>query len=429
MISVKKLRYLDCSFFAKYSKLDISKFYLIEKEKVAFGLFCLAMLLAFFASLRVWFLWSFRDSFPFFCIVLLVPSMLISNSMEKPLFTRKDFLLSVIAFGIILFYQTVLQSDSFIPFVMTFMRLFIFFALFRLSPCYYERFATVICKVLAVLIGLSLFMFFLFHLGLNLPSRNDIFDDTYSFTNYYFFLIRDWAEVGFQIPRFHAVFLEPGHMGTTIILLLATQISKWTRWYNIILIVALVFSFSLAAYGLMTILVFLHMWIKRKKILPKIIAVVSFIAVLVGGSFLYKGGDNMFNQLIVMRLQVKDSGDDIEGNNRVSPRFQTEFDSYVQSSDIFFGRKVNPDIMHGNAGYKVYIYTYGIVGFILCYLSYIIAMYKAPDKRAFIAMLILSLANFWIRAYPFWFGFFISYYLFAMLPTPYILKQKLHYAK
>ncbi len=429
MISVKKLRYLDCSFFTKYSKLDISKFYLIEKEKVAFCLFCMAMLLAFFASVRVWFFWSINETFPILCVALLVPSMLISNSMEKPIYSRKDFFLPSILLGILLIYQRILQTESIIAMVMVLPRLFVFFALFRLSSDYYESFATIIGKVFATIVGVSLFMFFLFHLGLSFPGRNVVYDDTYSFTNYYFFLIRDWAEVDFTIPRFHSVFLEPGHMGTTIILFLSTQIGKWKRWYNVVLIVALVFSFSLAGYGLMTILVFLHMWIKRKRILPKIIAIVCFIALLVGGSFVYRGGDNMFNQLIVMRLQVKDSGDDIEGNNRVSPRFQAEFDSFIQSPDLFFGRKINHDIMHGNAGYKVYVYTYGLVGFILCYLCYFAAMYKAPDKRAFIAMLILSLANFWIRAYPFWFGFFISYYLFALLPTPYILNKKTQYAE
>jgi hypothetical protein len=249
-----------------------------------------------------------------------------------------------------------------------------------------------------------------------LPSCNAEFNDWYYYTNYYFFLLLDGA-LNQIIPRFHSIFLEPGHLGTAVVLLLSTQLGKWKKWYNVVLLVALFVSFSLAAYGLLTIIIFLHLWIKRKKILLRVAASLLLIAAVIGGSFLYNGGDNMLNTLIFMRLEVNDTGDDFKGNNRVSSTFETEYESYMQSSDIFFGRKVDNSIMGGNAGYRVYIYTYGIVGLVLCYLFYIIAMHRAPDTRAFISMLILSLVNFWIRAYPLWFGFFVPYYLFAYLPS------------
>jgi len=401
------------SVFRKYFKYDISALYLIKKERAAYMLFYLGMIFSYFASMCVWFFWPFQNTFPILATAILVVSMLISNSMETPIYNRRDFMIPLVFCAVILFYMVLVNTPTVIGFILVFFKLFIFFALFRITPECFGRFATVLCKTMACLMCVSLPMFVLYLLGFNLPSRNAEFADWYYYSNYYFFLVSDGV-LNEIIPRFHSVFLEPGHMGTAIVLLLATQLGKWRKWYNVILIVSLLVSFSLAAYCLLTIVIFLHMWIQRKKILLKIVAMILFIAAVIGGSFIYRGGDNMLNQLIVMRLQMNETGDDIEGNNRVSSNFDAEFNSYMQSSDIFFGRKMENG--GGNAGYKVFIYQNGLVGFFLCYLFYFVAMYKGPDKRAFIAMMVLSLANFWIRAYPFWFGFFIPYYLFAHLP-------------
>ena len=416
-MTLNKFRYIDFSFIDKYLNIDISKFYLIEKGQIAYLLFYVAMIFAYFASFNVWFMWPFKNVYPILTAMLLVVSMLFSNSMQRPIFNRKDFVIPILSCAVILFYQALMSESTVIGFILIFFRIFIFWALFRIDKNCFEKFATVLCKVLSCLLAVSLAVFVLYLMGFHLPSRNAEFNDWYYYTNYYFFLVSDGV-LNEIIPRFHSVFLEPGHMGTAIVLLLATQMGKWKKWYNIILIVALLVSFSLAAYGLLTILVFLHMWIQRKKIFLKVVAMVLFIAAVVGGSFVYNGGDNMLNQLIVMRLEVSDSGDDIEGNNRVSSEFEAEFNSFMQSSDILWGRKMENTGRGGNAGYRVYIYSYGLIGFFLCYLFYFVSMYKAPDKRAFIAMMVLSLANFWVRAYPLWYGFFIPYYLFAYLSRP-----------
>ncbi len=414
MSFTNRLRYIDLSFFQRFRYLDISRFYLLKKRQIALSLFYAAMLFAFLSSLRVWFCWPFVNNYALFSTMLLVPSMLISNSMDHPIYDRKDAFWPTIFVGIMLLYMLLVQEITVIAFLMLFFRVFVFFALFRISPSFHSHFATLFSKILACMLGISLLMFILFHLGLNLPGRNAEFSETYRFTNYYFFLIRDWGQV-MLIPRFQAYFLEPGHMGTAIVLLLATQVGQMKKWYNIILLIALLFSFSLAAYVLLVIVMLLHLWMKRKRIIAKILFVSVLIAIILGSASVYNGGDNMLNQLIFMRLQMNEEGDDIEGNNRVTSSFQTEYDSFLQSSDVFFGRKVNQDIMHGNAGFKVFVYTYGFVGFILCYLTYFIAMHKAFDRRAFWAMVVLSLANFMVRAYPFWMGFFISYYLLAFV--------------
>ena len=216
------------------------------------------------------------------------------------------------------------------------------------------------------------------------------------------------------IPRFNSVFLEPGHMGTTIIMLLATQIGKWNKWYNIVLFVALLMSFSLAAYCLGVMLLFLRLWIMRKKIFLKFFGLVSFLTIIVGGSFVYNDGDNLLNNLIVMRLEVSDTGDDFKGNNRVSEDFEREFNSFLESSDVLFGRDMDYEGA-GNSGYRVYIYDHGMVGFALFLVFYFFAFKTGKDNRAIITAFVLSLTNYWIRGYPMIFAFVFPYLMISQM--------------
>lgn len=398
--------------------IDLKKFYLIDKQKLVHLLFYSGILLAYLSSMNVSFFWPIRNFYHIIVTMFVVAAMLIANSMEKSIFSRRDFVVPTIACFAILFYQLAVNETLFGAYIVLPFNLFIFFSIFRLDREELPRIATFLCKTMAILMLICIPAFLLYLLGYPLPHRNTDFNEIYFFSNYYFFMIED-GFINEIIPRFHAFFLEPGHMGTAYVLLLATQIGKWKKWYNVVLIFATLISFSLAAYGLFIIVFFLQLWMKKKNVIRKALLFIAIMAAFVGGSFVYRDGDNMLNALIVMRLEMNEAGDDIEGNNRVSEGFLAEYDNYMQSSDIFFGRDM-PKNTFGNSGYRVYIYEYGIIGFILVYTFYVLAMYKAPYKRAFFAMLILSLANFWIRAYPLWFGFFIPYFIMAMQPSFYL---------
>ncbi len=409
----KKVRYLNLSSIKSFKKVDLSRIVSVNKIQLALFFASLGFLLAFYTSLRVWFLWPFENIYSVISSLFLFLSYLLSNSCKERVFTRTDFLVPTIACAIVLIYNLLVNESVPLSYVVFVFQLFIFFMLFRLDKKYHVWLGTILCKSMAVILLLSLPMFLLYLMGFPLPSRNAEWHNLYYFSNYYFFLISD-ANLLDLIPRFHSIFLEPGHMGTAIVLLLSTQIGRWNRWYHIIMLIALFMSFSLAAYVLLLIVVFLHLWIQRKKIFAKALGIVALVGAIVGGSFIYNEGNNMLNQLIVMRLEINRTGDGIEGDNRVSQNFKSEFDSFMQSSDIFFGREMD-NTTFGNAGYRVYLYENGIIGFILVYLFYIVSMNKGIDRRTFYAMLFLSLVNFWIRAYPLWFGFYIPYYILAYI--------------
>lgn len=305
------------------------------------------------------------------------------------------------------------NAQNLVPYVIATSSILTYYCMFCIDKKLAKKALDHICKGFAAFLILSIFTFLLYLIGFNLPSTSTVHGN-YSYTNYLLFLLDDRELWSILLPRFNSVFLEPGHMGTTIVMLLAAQIGNWKTWYNIVLFIALLLSFSLAAYCLGVILMFLRLWILRKKIITKIIILIASIAIIVGGSFIYKDGDNMLNTLIVMRLELNESGDDFEGNNRISEDFEKDFNNFLESSDILFGREMDYTGW-GNSGYRVYILDYGIVGLISFLIFYFFAFGTGTDKRAIIAAFILAMTNFWIRGYPMLFAFVFPYFIISQL--------------
>ena len=115
-----------------------------------------------------------------------------------------------------------------------------------------------------------------------------------------------------------------------------------------------------------------------------------------------------------MRLEVSDTGDDFKGNNRVSENFEKEFESFLNSSDVLFGREMDYEGA-GNSGYSVYIYDHGMVGFALFLFFYFFSFRTGKDVRAIITAFVLALTNFWIRGYPMLFAFVFPYFMISQM--------------
>lgn len=409
----QKFRYISRARVRKILLFKRPQLLLLSREKTAASLFSLALLLNFFSSIHVLYLWPVETLCPVLTTPLCLGALLIVQHKRNPLTTRKEVLVPTLLFITVMFYQNFVNDQNMVPYVIALCNAFLLYMFFSLDKESRLRNTELICKVLAGFLVISLTGYLLYLVGFPLPSIPAT-RDNYSYTNHLVFLLDD-RELWTIIPRFHSVFLEPGHMGTTIILLLATQIGQWKRWYNVVLFIALLASFSLAAYGLLVILAFLRLWIMRKAIVMKIILLTAFIGSVVGGSFIYNNGDNLLNQLIVMRLEMKDTGDDIEGNNRVSDDFAKEFDRYILTEEAIFGKDWHSEQWGLNSGYRVYIYDYGLMGFALVLLFYFFSFRTSADKRCIISAFILALANFWIRGYPLIIAFYLPYFLFAHL--------------
>lgn len=392
-------------------KINIGKLYIYERRQIANTLFVTSIFVAFFGSMNVWFMVPLHTYFPILAFLLAMASYMMSRTSEHPLFTESYFLLPTAAFTLLEFYQCTVNSLNINAYISaTFSAMMMFFIL-RYDKGQLDHIATLLSKVLGGFLLVSYPVFFLYIIGFPLPNVNMIFNDGfYSFSNYFFFLIDDRSLFEF-IPRFQSIFLEPTYLGSTCALLLMTQRGKWKKWYNISLMVGLLISFSLAGYAYFIAIIFLNMWIERKKIIKKFLSIIILISAIVGGSFIYNNGDNMLHNLIILRLEIDDG--EMVGNNRVSKDFDTDYESFLQTSDIIFGTDYDYS-KFGDSGYKVFFYDYGIVGIILLYTFYILAFTKYKDYRCMISSIIVMTLVFGVDAFVLWFGRFLPLYIAAM---------------
>ena len=389
--------------------INLSKFYLIQKRAVVKGLFYTGMLLAFFTSLRPWFLWSIHSYYPLFATLLLIAAMLVDRTTSRPVFNRTDFLFPTAAYLLLGFYQAIVDSKNLIGLFMVLFFGFIFLTLFRYGKEELRALSTVLAKAMAILLVPSMFFFFLYLYGFPLSSSNLQYGDAfYTFSNYYFFLIDDRQLFAF-IPRFQSVFPEPSHLGSVCAVLLLAQRGLWRRWWNVVLLVALFISFSLGAYVYLVAIIFLNLWTKGRRIMINLALVAALIASVVIGSFYYNDGDNLVNNLIVLRMEVEDG--EMAGNNRTSEDFDADFDNFMQSSDILFGR--DRQEMFGDSGYKVFIYDNGFVGLLLIIAFFFIAYNPSTNRRAKISAWIVAAMIFGVDAFVLWYGRYLPLYCAA----------------
>ncbi len=389
----------------------LSDLYLIEKEKLATALLYAGMLVAFLGSLNPWFMWMIGSLYPIPAAGLVVSAYLVSNTMQAPIFTRNDFLLPMMALVAFCIYECISMESNVNGYIILIFRFSFLYTLFRLSTDRLPKLMTFICKAMALLLVPSLAGHFFYLLGFPLPCGNAVFSEYYSFSNYYLFLVAD-ADIFHIFPRFNSYFLEPSHIGTACAFLLFTQRGQWRKWYNVVLLATIFFTFSVASYVYLVAIMFFNSWTAGKKVARKLTAVIAFLALATIATFTYNGGDNLVHDLIMLRLEIDDG--EIAGDNRVTGQFEADYENYVESSDIVFGRKFEV-VEFGNAGYRVFYYENGIVGIVLLFAFYFISLMYTPNKRALFAVLSIAALYFWASAFMLWENIYLPLYAAAYL--------------
>ena len=388
-----------------------SDLYLIEKRKLSIVLLYVGMFIAFLGSLNPWFMWGIGNYYPVLASMFVVSSYLVSSTMTKPIFTRNDFLLPFMAFLLFTIYERFSMESNINGYVMLLFKASVFYTLFRLDSEILQKMITFICKAMACLLVPSLFFHCLYLLGFPLPYTNAQFGEFYSFSNYYFFLVAD-IDLFLLFPRLCSYFLEPSHIGTACAFLLFAQRGQWRKWYNIVLLTTIFFTFSLASYIYLVAIMFFNSWSAGKRVFKKLMIVIGILAVSTIATFTYNNGDNMVHDLIALRLEIDDG--ELAGDNRVTGGFEADYDNYVQSSDIIFGRRFEITEF-GNAGYRVFFYENGIIGILLLMIFYVVSMMYTPNKRALTGVLIVAVLYFWASAFMLWENIYLPLYAAAYL--------------
>jgi hypothetical protein len=241
----------------------------------------------------------------------------------------------------------------------------------------------------------------LFLTGVQLPYSVVNFNNgQYWYNNYYFFLYD--LNPYFVIPRFSGIFLEPGHLGMITSLLLYANHFNLRRKEVLVLLVATIFTFSLAAYILLIISISIFLFLKSKK--PVLYIALWFVFLIIGNNFFTKlnNGDNIVNNLIIERLQF-DNGN-LSGDNRFSGSMDSYFEGFLKSDDVYTGigtTKYELLNLEANAGYKVFLVQQGIIGTSLLLFLYLSLVFTSKSKESafFLLIYILSFSQ---RAYALW---------------------------
>lgn len=242
-------------------------------------------------------------------------------------------------------------------------------------------------------------------LFVKLPSFGQFIHPVYKpFLNYIFY-IKTTFEYD-TIPRFNAFFLEPGHQAllSTFMMIANRFRFKECKWL-IVMLVSVMFSFSLAGY----LLLFVGFVLLKINSLGKAIAVATVTVLLFIGARTYLGEDNSINKLIFERLE-RDESQGIKGNNRFSGDTDFVYERSLESGEAWFGlsHKVNMDLILG-AGYKIFVIQYGIIGVILALCFYISLIPPNPDYRYTISFLVVLALCFMQRSYPDWYSWLFPY--------------------
>lgn len=262
----------------------------------------------------------------------------------------------------------------------------------------------VFIHLIQIIVGVALIGWILWLLNFPLPNFTDTSDAYYIHTIYYIFNLNGYPNMQL-FPRFAGPFLEPGHLGTMCIYILFCNQFNLKKLGNIVLLLGVLLSLSLAAYGLLVGAALLTLYHKEK--FGLCFGLIGFFLLIGLGATLYNGGDNALNRMIVMRLEMDESGD-IAGNNRTSYAFDKAYDKYLTSNDTLFGvgRKAygtkengSDNITIGCATYKRYFFLRGWIGSLLILLFLFFYCYKYRNKKSIGFLIIYIVAN-CIRDYP-----------------------------
>ncbi len=191
-------------------------------------------------------------------------------------------------------------------------------------------------------------------------------------------------------PRLCGLFNEPGYFGTIAAFILMIEDVNLKRLGNVVILCAGLLTLSFA----FCILVILYLLIRHfyfKYILGLCITLCSIIYVVN-----IVDTENGPASRLIERFKIEDGK--IKGNNRVTEDFDRVFNETLGNAEIIFGKGPNAliknNISEGNAGFKVYILQYGILGFAFLWGTIICLSLKYAkfnrESLIFIALFFLS---------------------------------------
>jgi len=168
------------------------------------------------------------------------------------------------------------------------------------------------------------------------------------------------------------------------------------------MIIANLFTLSLAAYILMITSLLLIFGTKSKKAVTSILLLIISLCIIYLFALSYNDGNNIINEYIFERLRFENG--DIIGNDRFSESLDLYYSKFITQNDLYSGiGTINymQENLGANAGYKVFIIQHGLIGAILIFILYYSIIVKDLSK-ATISFFVIYALSFLQGAYALW---------------------------
>lgn len=227
-----------------------------------------------------------------------------------------------------------------------------------------------ISNIMGILLTISLIGWCFYLVGYAVPVFEyiDLKNDMHYLNNHYIFY--DSANrLTDLFPRFRGFFIEPGQLATPCVFLFFARGAILKDKINIILLSAILLSFSLAGYVALLVGLFLkNMFVVRNYKIARILGFVLIISSMAFYSIKRASENDPLFSLVIERLEY-DEELGISGNNRTDVEFDYHFDQFLKSDKIFLG--MGDEIKTGYAnwtnhasGIKKFFVNFGLLGII-----------------------------------------------------------------
>lgn len=276
-----------------------------------------------------------------------------------------------------------------------------------LPKLYLEDLLSFVSKSLAIILSAG-FIIYVVDLIVDIPPVGAVkIGDYYEFENY-IFLIKSQSLR--ELFRFNGPFAESGHMSMICALLLYANKYNLKNWYNIIFLVSILFSLSLAGYVLLGFGMVLYYLKSIKSLLFIVLGslIISYIITNV-----WDNGNNPVNELIFSRLEY-DEDKGISGNNRFDLDTERYYNNLTTQEFLTglgltrYNYLVEQEVVAG-AGYKIFILINGLIGSVFVLLIYYCFSLLTNNRRYAIGFLLLMIATFIQRSYPTWMAWILPF--------------------
>lgn len=312
------------------------------------------------------------------------------------------------------------------------------YVILQLKPWYQKDLLQTMVKWFAFIYGIS-WLFWLLHLyGLDLPYNildvgadiedvESFKDSQYHLYNYFLFIENKSRLVDAIVPRFSSIFIEPGYAGCLLSILLCLGKYDFHDRKNIIFLIALISTFSLAGYLITIVGYVLHIAQSKKRKILWLIMVFGVFALLFNFFKWYDDGNNFVNMALIERVEIDESTGQMSGYNRSEEQFSDWFwKEFVVSPNIFFGESqaVLQKMGLNNVDWKMYVTRYGL--FALCaYIIFLMYPYLTSRSKHKNDILLLTLVYVLIFAQTIFF-IFSQMYLSLFVLGVCVMKNSSH---